>query len=180
MLHLVVLGCLLFVLGCSGRDPQGHGDDAIPTEDVSAEVQAGGISDSRAPTPRLTRAQVIQARRQFVVEVLEFDATRAYGTTMPYSDYVRLRITNNSEVTLPCLTVLTKRYDANGSLVGGSRAPQIPTRDIAPGETVEMDYYPKGHLEPFIVVVKRIDVEIEDVIDPEAEAEGFFPELAGK
>lgn len=93
---------------------------------------------------------------------------------MPYADFVRLRITNNSDVVLPCLTILTKRY-AGGEMVGSSRAPSITTQDINPGGSIEYDYYPKGHLD--VVNVDRITAEVEGIIDPEEEQ--FICELQG-
>jgi hypothetical protein len=122
----------------------------------------------------LTRVQVISARRKFQVRVLKFDASQRFGIEFPYADYVRLRITNGSDVTLPCLTIMTKRY-SKGQMVGSSRAPSIPLKDLGPGESVEYDYYPKGHLD--VVRVDRITTEVEGIIDPDVEQ--FFCELKG-
>jgi hypothetical protein len=119
-----------------------------------------------------SREQVLAARQQYAVEVISCDLSQEYGTEFPYSDYVRLRIANHSDLKLPYLTILTKRYDANGVMVGSSRTPSIPIADLEPGQTVEYDYYPRGHLG---TVVKKINVEIEQLIDPDAEQ--FFPEL---
>ena len=127
------------------------------------------------PTGKLTREQVFAARKRFKVQVISFDASQAFGIERPYSDYVRLRITNNSNVTLPYLTVLTKRYDGSGKLLGSSRMPPIPADNIKPGESVEYDYYPKGHFDPIIAITKKITVEIEQVIDQESMR--FFKEL---
>ncbi len=112
----------------------------------------------------LTKKGVLDARRQFEVEVVRFDASQEFGTTFPYADYVRLRITNNSDLTLPYLTVLTKRYDSSGKMIGSSRAPSIDVAFLAPGESAEYDYYPKGHLPS----VKNITVEIEQLVDNES------------
>gem|GEM_PF-1286822 len=121
---------------------------------------------------RLGRKTVMRARRQFKVEVLSFDASQQYGSEFPYSDRVRLKITNKSDVTLPCLTILTKRY-VGREMVGSSRAPSIATRDIAPGESVEYEYYPRGHLD--VVKVDKIAAEVEDVVA--ADEEQFICEL---
>lgn len=126
---------------------------------------------SRDNSPVLTREQVYEARKHFRVEVISFDASQEYGVEFPYSDYLRLRITNNSNVTLPYLTVLTQRYDKFGKKIGSSRAPSIPTSNLRPGESVEVDYYPRGHLPG----VAKIDVEIEQLIDEESMQ--FFKEF---
>lgn len=104
--------------------------------------------------------EVMDARKNFDVEVLRFDASQEIGVEFPYSDYVRLKISNNSEFVLPYLTVQTTRYNRNGKRVGSSRSPSINTSNIMPSETFEVDYYPKGHL-PY---VENIEVEIEHVI----------------
>lgn len=117
--------------------------------------------DIQAP-PQLTREQVIDARRHFRVEVLSFDASKPYGSGFPYSDYVRLRITNHSNVTLPYITPLTKRYSA-GRAIGWSRAPVIEVHDLEPKMTKTIDYYPHGHLS--VVPVDKVTVEIESTVD---------------
>ncbi len=122
-------------------------------------------------TNKLSKEEIIQIRRQFEVAVLSFDAKQKFGSEFPYSDYVRLQIKNTSDVTLPCLTILTKRYK-NGEMVGFSRAPSISTKDLLSGQVVEYDYYPKGHLD---IDVDNITVEIEGIINPETEE--FFCEL---
>jgi len=142
-------------------------DSAKPGASTQAEQQPAAVLPST-----LTRAEAIRARRNYVVQVLSFDASQEFGTEAPYSDLVRLRITNKSDVVLPCLTILTKRY-SNGQMVGSSRAPSIPTADLARGESVEYDYYPRGHLD--VVRVDRIAVEIESIINPDSEQ--FFCEL---
>lgn len=118
-----------------------------------------------------TEDDVLQARKKFKVEVIEFDTKQQYGIEFPYSDRVRLRITNNSDVVLPYLTVLTKRYDKKGQMIGSSRAPSIPSSNIKPGESFEYEYYPKGHLPG----VEKITVEIEHIIAEDAKQ--FFKEL---
>lgn len=69
------------------------------------------VSSGR-PTPvpteqtasKLTREEIFNARKKFEVKVLSFDSTQEFGVEFPYSDYVRLRITNNSDLILPYLT----------------------------------------------------------------------------
>jgi hypothetical protein len=116
--------------------------------------------------------QIIDARREFKVVVLSFDTSKRYGSKFPYSDCAKLRITNNSSVTLPYLTPLTKRY-SHGSQIGWSRAPVIPVHDLGPGQSKTIDYYPHGHLS--VVAVDKLTVEIEPAVDEEDIR--FFREL---
>jgi hypothetical protein len=164
------------VCACDSSRPASR-DSVAPPQQPGAETSperapAESPAAVEASPPRLTRAEIIRARRKYTVGAISFDASQRFGTEMPYSDYVRLRIRNNSEVTLPCLTVLTKRY-SNGQMVGSSRAPSIPTADLAPSESVEYNYYPRGHLD--VLQVDKIAVEIEAMIDPASEK--FFCEL---
>jgi len=126
------------------------------------------------PPTTLTRQQVIEARRKYKVQVVSFDASQSFGTEFPYSDFVRLKITNGSGLVLPTLTVLAKRFDRNGRMIGSSRAPAIAVADLKPGQTAEVDYYPRGHLPG----VKKITVEIEALIAPDVAQ--FFEELPAK
>lgn len=122
-------------------------------------AHAAGTGDNA-----LARKQIMDARKEFKVEVLSFDASKPYGSKFPYSDYVRLRITNNSSVTLPYITPLTKRY-SHGNQIGWSRAPVIAVHDLGPKQSKTMDYYPHGHLS--VVTVDKLTVEIEPTIDEE-------------
>jgi len=138
----------------------------------------GEIPDSFAnqflgkePLEPLSIEEVLTIRKNFKVDVLSFDVSQEIGIEFPYSDYIRLRITNNSQYVLPNLTVQTTRLNRNGKRVGSSRAPSIHTINIKPGETFETDYYPKGHL-PY---VEDLKVEIEHVINEESMK--FFKEL---
>ena len=56
-------------------------------------------------------------------------------------------------------------------MVGSSRTPAIAVADLKPGQSAEVDYYPKGHLPG----VKKITVEIEFLISPDNEQ--FFAKL---
>jgi hypothetical protein len=136
-------------------------------------VTANATPEASVRGPSLTRTAVIAARKKYRVEVVSFDASQEYGTEFPYSDMVRVRVTNGSNITLPALTLLTKRFDGSGKMIGSSRAPSIPVRDLMSGETAEVDFYPRGHLPG----VKRITVEIEALIAPDDEE--FFDELKG-
>lgn len=140
---------------------------ALANPACSAEIV---IQDNE--TSALTRKQIIDARREFRVEVLSFDTSKPYGSKFPYSDYVKLRITNNSSVTLPYITPLTKRY-SHGNQIGWSRAPVIAVHDLGPKQSKTMDYYPHGHLS--VVTVDKLTVEIEPAIDEEEVR--FFKEL---
>lgn len=165
------LAILVLVTACDNPAPKNDDSSKSVVHEQESEPTN---SNATSPLPALDRKTVMQARRQFKIDVLSFDASQQYGTEFPYSDRVRLRISNKSDVTLPCLTVLTKRYSA-GNMVGSSRAPSIPTRDIAPGESVEYEYYPLGHLD--VVSVDKIAAEVEGVVRPEDEE--FICELQG-
>ena len=104
----------------------------------SVAVKAGGASSVAAPA--MSRSSVIAARKKYSVVVVSFDASQEYGSEFPYSDMVRVRITNGSDIALPALTLLTKRFDASGKRIGSSRAPSVPVRDLLPGETAEVDF----------------------------------------
>jgi hypothetical protein len=122
-----------------------------------------------------TREQILEARREYKIQVVSFDASQEFGIVFPYSDFVRLNITNNSKLMLPTLTLLTKRLDRIGRMIGNSsRVPAIPVGDLRPGQSAEIDYYPRGHLPG----VKKITVEIEPLISPEDEQ--FIKELPSK
>lgn len=125
-------------------------------------AQSPGKSTHSQAAAQLTRDQVIDARRHFRIEVLSFDASKPYGSGFPYSDYVRLRITNHSNVTLPYITPLTRRY-SGGRTIGWSRAPVIDVQDLGPKTTKMIDYYPHGHLS--VVPVDKLTVEIESTVD---------------
>ncbi len=125
-----------------------------------------------------SREEVLEARKLYQIQVLEYDTSQCYGIEPDCADYVKLKITNGSKITLPFLTVKTIRYDQSGKRIGSSRAPSIPTSNIKPGESFTYDYYPLGHFSPIVAVTDSIQVEIEHVIDPEAEQ--FFNELTNR
>jgi hypothetical protein len=140
------------------------------TQDAESATTKSTSPDNGVST--LTPKQIINARREFKVEVLSFDTSKPYGSKFPYSDYVKLRITNNSGVTLSYITPLTKRY-SHGRPIGWSRAPVIAVHDLRPNQSKIIDYYPHGHLS--VVTVDKLTVEIEPTIDQEEMR--FFKEL---
>lgn len=137
----------------------------------SPQESPTSVQSSLPAVPSLTREQVVEARRTFGVQVVSFDASHEFGTKFPYSDQVRLKITNGSDIVLPYLTVLTKRFDSTGGMIGSSRTPSISVADLKPGQSAEVDYYPRGHLRG----VDKITVEIESLISPKDEK--YFAEL---
>ena len=143
-------------------DPPELGD--LPLSFAARHIQ-------REPFEPKSMADVLEARKNFHVKVLRFDADQKIGVDFPYSDYVRLKISNNSSYLLPYLTVQTIRYNRNGKRIGSSRKPSINTSNIMPGESFEVDYYPKGHLPG----VQRIEVEIEHIIGEDSMQ--FFKEF---
>lgn len=161
---LVVLGSVTFAATthCAG----------IILEQDRASATTGTDYLQNKPSD-LTPRQIMDARKQFHIEVLSFDTSKRYGSTFPYSDHVKLRITNNSDVTLPYITPLTKRY-SNGRALGWSRAPIIAVHDLGPKQSKIIDYYPHGHLS--VVPIDEVTVEIEPTID--AEEIRLFKELA--
>lgn len=56
-----------------------------------------------------------------------------------------IEVTNGSGVTLPFLTLETRRY-LNGALVGTTRAPTVITGGIKPGQTRQFAYAPAGDM----------------------------------
>ena len=116
---------------------------------------------------------ILQVRKKFEVKIIEFDAKKEYGTEFPYSDRVLLRITNNSKIVLPYLTIKVKRYNNQGEMIGFSRS-SIPASNIKPGESLEYEDYPRGHL----FGVKEIKIEIEHIISDDTKQ--FFKELNEK
>ena len=163
-IRFLILLSIVFIASCDKSKP--------PTVNDTANVSPPSHSKAiPLVAPMLTREQVIEARHKYEVKVITFDATQKFGTEFPYSDFVRLRITNGSNVVLPNLTVLTKRLDGTGRMIGSSRAPSIYVADLKPGQSAEVDYYPRGHLPG----VKKITVEIEDLVSPDNEQ--FFAEL---
>jgi len=166
---VVLTICLIcFIIGCDS-DVKKPRD--LPQEETTKQQEQ--TSPEKA-VEYYTENEVLQARKKFKVEVIEFDAKSEYGVEFPYSDRVRLRITNNSKMVLPYLTILTKRFDREGKMIGSSRAPSIPASNVKPGETLEYEYYPRGHLPG----VERIEVEIEHVFDDDSKQ--FFKELIVK
>ena len=135
-----------------------------PAPEPKGEPAAKPATDAPSQASKLTEEQVIAARNEFKLEVLSTDTSKPYGSQFPYSDLVKLKITNNSGVTLPYLTVFTKRY-SGGRVVGWSRVPPIDVQDLKPKQSKTIDYYPRGHLS--VVTVDKLVVEIEPIIDRE-------------
>lgn len=154
-----------FIFGCD------RGRETVKESQKESTIQQSEEALSKKTIEYYTEDEVLQARKKFKVDVLEFDATQEYGIDFPYSDRVRLRINNKSNIVLPYLTILTKRYDHRGKMIGSSRTPSIPTSNIKPGESLEYEYYPKGHLPG----VEKINVEIEHIIANDEKQ--FFKEL---
>jgi hypothetical protein len=150
--------------GCSG--PRRH------------ERKATSAASAQPPAPKLpplSAQETLAARRKFTVELLGVDAHRIFGVQPPWSDRLQLRITNGSNVTLPFLTVLTRRWSADGTLLGESRVPSLIANEWGPGSTTEIDYYSRGHLN---TAVARFSVEIEPSVDDANIAD--FRELGGR
>jgi hypothetical protein len=158
---------ILFLMICA------CGSSTDTNQSMQRPATLSSAKEATHPTTAISRSAVVAARKNYQVEVVSFDASQEYGVELPYADMVRVRITNGSDIALPWLTLLTKRFDASGKMIGSSRKPAISVRDLKPGETAEVDFYPLGHLPG----VKTITVEIEALIPPEVEQ--FFEELKG-
>lgn len=130
------------------------------------------VSEQTKKTTLYTREQVLEARKKYTIEVLRFDDKQTYGSDYEKTNLIRVKVTNNSEITLPQLTVMTKRWHGQ-EVVGNSRYPSLPTSNLKPGETAEFDYYALGALPS--VDVDKITIEIEQMLDPKNEQ--FIKEL---
>jgi hypothetical protein len=62
-------------------------------------------------------------------------------------------------------------------VVGSSRLPSIPLSQIGAGETADVDYYPKGHLDSIIASVEKIVVVVEPEKEINTEIMQFFKEF---
>jgi len=145
-------------------------------ERISSATSSKASPKTTGTAIRISEKQILEARPKYKIEVLSFDTSKNYGTANPYeaADYVRLRITNGSSIVLPVLTVRTNRY-SKGEEVSWSRAPAISVEDLRPGQSKEVNYYPKGRLHNLIASVDRITVEIEKKIAPDEKQ--FFKEF---
>src|SRR5262245_47964080 len=161
-MSLKELKLLLVLLTMFAFSNLAYAAEIIDEQAVKSATPKSNSADEKIS--ELTPEQIVDARREFKVEVLSFDTSKPYGSEFPYSDYVKLRITNNSSVTLPFITPLTKRY-SNGNQIGWSRAPAIPAHDLRPKQSKTIDYYPHGHLS--VVTVDKLTVEVEPTIDKE-------------
>jgi hypothetical protein len=131
--------------------------------DTKKDIPRKDIVD--ASKTKLSKDIIISERRKYKVKVISFDAGNSDG-----SEYVQLKITNNSNIILPVLTGVTKRYDSNGKIISSSRA-AIPVADLKPGEIKFLFQYPQGH----VPGAKKITVEIEPSIAQKDEQ--LFDEL---
>lgn len=165
LIGLSLVAVIAFYRACS--TPSSPSDAAVPTASAPEQVASAPV----AVVPSFTRPEVVAARKKYTVQVIDFDASQEFGTSFPYSDRVRVRVTNGSDIALPWLTVITRRYNRQGQMVGSSRNPPLPVKDLLPGETAELEFFPKGHLPN----VTRITVEVEHLMAPEDEQ--FIKEL---
>lgn len=99
------------------------------------------ISDGEAAAAR--RAALGEAR--ILAERLKYRVT--ITASRRGSDAATIEVTNGSAVTLPYLTLETRRY-LDGALVGAIRAPIVITGGIKPGQTRQFAYAPAGDMRP--------------------------------
>ncbi len=141
--------------------PKGSKEGGYVVKEIEKIEPDASSKKSSSTSESLTREQVLQLRKKYSISVISFDSETRHGTEFPYSDKVSLRITNNSDVQLPYLTVLTKRYNSKGKMIGSSRT-SIPGEKIKPGESTFIDYYPRGQMPG----VNKITAEVEKSISP--------------
>jgi hypothetical protein len=163
---LVLAAAVLTLLACSPPTPGQSPDQAGANS--TKPPRGAETPAARSARSQFTKDELLNARRLFRVEVIGFDTSRSDQT-----DYLKLRVTNNSTLVIPCLTVVTRRYQGREE-VGWSRKPALPVADLKPGETKDYDYYPLGHLT--VVHVDRLAVVVEPDIAPADEQ--YFEELS--
>lgn len=123
--------------------------------------------------PPLSKAEVLAARAQYTVEVVDFDASAQIGSGYSTANSMRLRIHNGSRVRLSFLTIRVNRLGRDGSLMGWSRAPAVPVGHILPDSTAVVSYNSVGHLPG----VAKMTVQVERDVKPSDEQ--FIDELKG-
>lgn len=156
------------LFGCSESKVEALKQEA-PQQQVKVEVEKPTpIVDT---TPTYTREEVLEARKKYQVEVLRFNKDIT-GTEFK-TNMIRLKITNNSNITLPFLTVLTSRFEKGDQVFASARLPSIPVSNLKPGESFEYDYYARGAIPG--IEPEKITVEVEQILDPEIEK--FIKEL---
>lgn len=97
------------------------------------------IADGDAAAARraaLGEARILAERLKYRVTIT---ASRRGG------DSATIEVTNGSAVTLPYLTLQTRRY-LNGALVGATQGPIVIAGGIAPGHTRQFAYAPAGDM----------------------------------
>ena len=119
----------------------------VPTSDSTNQpVTTSSAPTPSAETPQLKCDDVETEQRGFKVEVVSSDLSQGFGTGDILSYLLRVKVINNSKVTLPTLTIMSEVYDSNGSLITSSRAPSMDVHSVRPGDTVTIDHYAKGYI----------------------------------
>lgn len=99
---------------------------AVMADDQAAAAQRAALGDERIAAERLKYRVTVSAARA--------------GT-----EAATIEVTNGSAVTLPYLTLETRRY-FNGVLVSATRAPTVIAGGIKPGQTRQFAYAPGGDM----------------------------------
>lgn len=163
---LLLSATSILMFGCSERHVEAPKQDT-PQQVVKVEVEKPVV----APAPKYTREEVLDARKKYQVEVLRFnkELTGSYDLR---TNMIRLKITNNSDIALPFLTVKTSRFGTDKEVIW-ARFPSIPVSNLKPGESFEFDYYARGAIEG--KDIEKITVEVEQILDQQDEQ--FIKEL---
>lgn len=99
---------------------------AVISDGQAAAAQRAALGEDRIRAERMKYRVTITASR-------------------PGTDAAVIEVTNGSAVTLPYLTLETRRY-LDGNLVAAIRAPTVITGGIKPGQTRQFTYAPSGDM----------------------------------
>jgi hypothetical protein len=139
----------------------------ITTSTVKTEPPA------KSKVEKLKCSDIEIERRKYKITVVSTDLSQGFGVDEIKSYLIRIKISNNSKITLPTLTVMSKTFDNTNSLVTSSRAPSVDVHSVRPGDSVTIDHYAKGYIPGWNAT--RAEVYVEDVVS--SESRQFFSEL---
>lgn len=103
-IFFILTSCAFLFLGCSQEKNE------VPKQEIKEIVQSPVVIAPKTSIPQYTRKQVLVARKKYSIEVLRFDKELT-GSEYKKTNLVRIKITNNSDITLPLLTLKTSRWN---------------------------------------------------------------------